>query len=305
MRDETTIHPLSQQLKKEHPFNSIHLKSIEAEIRIAQKQKTEIEASARREMFLPGLNEFMRAMPNHLARSSIIAPVAAGRKKIHKGTVMISRGDAIIKFWGEQLDEAQGDVWMQAMFEAIKYPLGEPIIIKRAKFLRTIGRQTGKEQYLWLHRSMQALAFAMLVIEVHTKDGKSKLEIGKTHALHMIESFYYCDESQSYALRIDPRWRDMFGNKEYALIDWEKRLKLGQGQNMAKALQRLVSTSDERVQRFSLEWLKDKLTYTGRMRDFMDALQKAMLELERVEVIAGGRIELSTKGKLQTVWTRL
>lgn len=302
MIDETTSHSL---LLKQKPFNSIHLRTIEAERRIAKKQKTEIEATAQKELFLPGLSEFMRAMPNHLARSSVIAPVAAGRKKIHKGTVMISRGDAMLKFWGEQIDEAQGDVWMQAMFEAIRYPLGEPIIIKRARFLRAIGRKTGKEQYLWLHRSMQALSFAMLVIEVVHKDGKPKLEIGKTHALHMIEGFYYCDESQAYTLRIDPRWRDMFGNKEYALIDWEKRLKIGQGQNMAKALQRLVATSDERVQRFSLDWLKDKLTYSGRMRDFMDALEKAMLELERVEIIAGGRIELSTKGKLQTVWTRL
>lgn len=257
------------------------------------------------QMFLPGMDEFMRAMPNHLARSSLFAPVARGRKKIHKDTVLVSRGDALIKFWGEQLDEAQADVWMQAMHEAIKVPLGEPVIIERAAFLRSIGRSTGNEQYKWLHRTMESLAFAMLVIEVQTKDGTPKLAIGKTRAIHMIEGFDYDDEAEAYTLRVDPRWRAMYGNREFALIDWEKRLKFGQRQDMAKALQRLVATSSDLVQRNALDWLKTKLEYAGRLRDFKDALEKAMRELERLKIIGGGRIELSTKGKEQAVWTKL
>lgn len=286
--------------QKQDPFNSINQRCIEAKKRIAQK--SEVEATTSRTIFLPGMHDFMRAMPNHIARSSIYAPVAAGKKKMHQGTIMISRGDAVIKFWGEQLDEAQADVWMQAMHEAVKYPLGEPVRIERASFLRTIGRQTGNFEYKWLHRTMHALAFAMLVIEV-TKDGKSKLAIGKTRALHMIDSFDYDDDAKTYILRIDPRWCDMYGNREFALIDWEKRLKFGQGQNMAKALQRLVATTNDPVHRYELGWLKDKLGYTGRMRDFMIALKKAILELERLEIIAGGHIGTSTKGKRQVVWT--
>lgn len=276
------------------------------------KQKTaEVAMTAERkaaetlvQMFLPGMDEFMRAMPNHIARSSLFAPVARGRKKIHKDTVLVSRGDAVIKFWGEQLDEAQADVWMQAMYEAIKVPLGEPVIIERAAFLRSIGRSTGNEQYKWLHRTMESLAFAMLVIEV-TKDGTPKLAIGKTRAIHMIEGFDYDDEAQAYTLRVDPRWRAMYGNREFALIDWEKRLKFGPRQDMAKALQRLVATSADPVQRNGLDWLKDKLEYAGRLRDFKDALEKAMRELERLEIIGGGRIEISSKGKEQAVWTKL
>lgn len=257
------------------------------------------------QMFLPGLEEFMRAMPNHIARSSLFAPVAAGRKKMHKDTVLVSRADAVIKFWGEQLDEAQADVWMQAMHEASKQALGEPVIIQRAAFLKAIGRTGTGPNYQWLHRTMQALAFAMLVIEVQTKDGKQKLAIGKSRALHMIEGFDYDDEAEAYTLRIDPRWRSMYGNREFALIDWDKRLQFGQHQNMAKALQRLVATSDETVQRYALDWLKHKLEYNSPMRKFREALESAMRELERLEIIAGGRIEASSKGKAQAVWTKL
>lgn len=256
------------------------------------------------QMFLPGLEDFMRAMPNHLARSSLFAPVALGRKKIHKGAVLVSRADAVIKFWGEQLDEAQADVWMQAMHEAGKHLLGEQVTVNRAKFLRKIGRHTGKNDYQWLHRTMVALTFAMLVIEVQ-KGGKPKLAIGKTRALHLIDGWEYDDQAENYTLRIDPRWHGMFANREFALVDWDKRLQIRRGQDMAKALQRLVATSADMVQRYPLHWLKGKLEYTGRDRDFEEALMRAMCELERLEIIAGGRIGAGSKGQPLAVWTKL
>ncbi|PAJ87805.1 plasmid replication initiator TrfA [Burkholderia ubonensis] len=283
------------------PFPRVVARAAEAQSRLEARRET-IEPQ---QLFLPGLDEFMRAMPNHIARSSLFAPVARGRKRIHKDTVLVSRADAVIKFWGEQLDEAQADVWMQAMHEASRRPLGEPVIITRSEFLRSIGRQTGNYEYKWLNRTMQTLTFAMLVIEVRTKEGKPKLSVGKNRALHMIEGFDFDDEAEAYTLRVDPRWRVIFDNREFALIDWEKRLRFGARQDMAKALQRLAATSDESVQRYALDWLKAKLEYTGRMRDFVDALQRAMRELERLEIIAGGRIETSTKGKVQAVWIKL
>lgn len=259
-------------------------------------------AESPQQMFLPGMEEFMRAMPNHIARSSLFAPVAPGRKKLHDGTVLVSRMDAIIRFKGKQLDEAQADVWMQAMHEATKQPLGEPVIINRAAFLKAIGRNTSGENYKWLHRTMEDLAFAMLVIEI-TKDGKSKLAIGKTRALHMIEGFDYDDEAETYTLRIDPRWRGMYGNREFALIDWDKRLQFGQHQNMAKALQRLLAASSDRQQFFALDWLKGKLEYGSPIRKFREALEAACKELERLEIVTRWKIGDSTKGKEQlTVW---
>jgi hypothetical protein len=190
------------------------------------------------------------------------------------------------------------------MYEASKQPLGDAFIIHRAAFLRSIGRTDTGPNYKWLHRAMEDLSFAMLVMEV-TKDGKPKLEVGKTRALHMISGFDYDDESEVYTLRVDPRWRAIYGNREFALIDWDKRMQFGQHQNMAKALQRLIAASSDTVQRYALDYLKAKMEYSGRMRDFMDAMNKAMRELERLEIIAGGRIEASTKGKDQAVWTKL
>lgn len=293
--------------RKRTPFEILAERTArsKAAIQAAQDATEEATMETQKKIFLPGLDELMRAMPNHIARSSLFAPVAPGRKKIHKDTVLVSRGDAVIKFWGEQLDEAQADVWLQAMYEAARYPLGEPIVIQRAAFLRAIGRTDTGPNYKWLHRAMEALTFAMLVMEVQTKDGKPRLAIGKTRALHMIEGFDYDNSTEAYTLRIDPRWRGMYGNREFALIDWKKRMQFGQHQNMAKALQRLVATSSDSVQRYALDWLKSKMEYSSPIRKFKEALGSAMAELERLEIIAGGRIEDSTKGKAQAIWTKL
>jgi hypothetical protein len=57
------------------------------------------------------------------------------------------------------------------------------------------------------------------------------------------------------------------------------------------------------VQRYALDWLKSKLEYSGRMRDFRDALMRACAELERLEIIARARIEQSTRARAQlAVW---
>jgi hypothetical protein len=93
----------------------------------------------------------------------------------------------------------------------------------------------------------------------------------------------------------------MFGNQEYALLDWDKRMQIGRGLDMAKTLQRLVATSSDPVQRYALEVLKAQMGYTGRMRDFRDALSRAMRELVRLAIIAEGDIVDSRKGLPQLV----
>ena len=279
---------------KRDPLEWVKQKAAEVAAKAEQKA-----AETPRQLFLPGMDEFMRAMPNHIARSSLFAPVARGRRKMHDGTILQSRGDAEIRFSGKQLDEAQADVWMQAMREAQRQPLGTPVVINRTDFLRAIGRTKGGENYKWLHRTMQDLALAMLVIEVTKDDGKPKLSIGKTRALHLIAGFDYDEESEEYTLTIDPRWHAMYGNREFALIDWEKRLEFGRNQDMAKTLQRLLATSADPVQRYALDWLKAKMEYASPMRKFREALASACAELKRLEIITAHKIEDSTRGKPQ------
>jgi hypothetical protein len=242
-------------------------------------------------------------MPNHINRSSLFAPIARGRRKFHRQKPMVTRSDCVLEYTGEQLDEADADLVMALIFFAKQSPLGVPVPLNRAELLRKLGRGTGKQQYEWLHRRIKALTEATLFLEARKPDGSIRYSIGKTVSFRIVSSFVYDDKTESYIYTLDPRWVQMFGNREYALIDWDKRLQIGRGQDMAKALQRLFATSSDPIQRYALDWLKDKLEYSGRMRDFRESLLRACAELERLDIIARARIEQSTRGKAQlAVW---
>lgn len=266
----------------------------------AAKERAHVKQKA--PLQLPLWADLERAIPNHLARSSLFAPIARGKRKLHDKTKLASRGDVQMFVSGKQLDEADCDVFMQSIHEARRVPLGDPVFINRAEFLRAIGRNTGKRDYQWLHESFERLSFAMLSIDT------KRYAIGtttKSRVMHLIDGFDHDPDRDAYTLRIDPRMLALYSNNEFALVDWDKRRKIEHQADMAKWLQRLIATSKDRVQRYALDDLKERMQYASPMRLFRPALMRAMLELDRLEILAAPRIELSTRKKLQAVWTRL
>ena len=179
------------------------------------------------------------------------------------------------------------------------FPVGTSVPLNRAELLRKIKRSTGKHDYEWLHRRIKALTEATLFLEAKKPDGSTRYSIGKTVSFRIIAAFSYDDEAEAYSYSLDPRWVQMFGNREYSLIDWDKRMQIGRGQDMAKTLQRLLATSADPVQRYALDWLKAKMEYASPMRKFREALAAACAELKRLEIITAHKIEDSTKGKPQ------
>ena len=262
--------------------------------REAAEQKA---AETPRQLFLPGFD--IGAFPNHLNRSSFIAPIARGRRKRHQQTEMVTRRDCVLEYTGEQLDEADGDLIMALIAFAQPYPLGTPVPLNRAELLRKLKRGTGKSQYDWLYKSMKRLREGVLFLEARKPDGSTRYSVGKMQSFNVLKDLDYDGESEAYTFTLDPRWVVMFGNREYSLIDWDKRMQIGRGQDMAKTLQRLLATSADPVQRYALDWLKGKMEYASPMRKFREALAVACTELERLEIIAAHKIEDSTKGKPQ------
>lgn len=268
--------------------------------RIARNQAAAERKAAEtpKQMFLPGFD--IGAFPNHLNRSSFIAPIARGQRKFHRQAEMVTRRDCVLEYTGEQLDEADGDLIMALIAFAQPFPLGIPVPLNRKELLRKIKRGSiGTTQYDWLHRGMKRLREGTLFLEARKPDGSTRYTIGKMESFNILKGLNYAGDSETYTYVLDPRWMLMFGNREYSLIDWDKRMKIGRGQDMAKTLQRLLATSSDPVQRYALDWLKPKMEYSGRARDFADSLGRAVRELERLDIIAKGRIEDSTKGKPQ------
>lgn len=215
---------------------------------------------------------------------------------------MVSRSDCVLEYTGEQLDEADGDLIMALIFFAQPQPLGTAVPLHRKELLRKIKPGgIGSTQYEWLHKSMKRLREGTLFLEAKKPDGSTRYHIGKMQSFNILKGLDYDDVNESYTFTLDPRWVVMFGNKEYALLDWDKRMQIGRGLDMAKTVQRLIATSANTVQRYALDHLKGQMEYSGRMRDFRDSIMRAVHELERLEIISKGAIEDSTKGKPQLV----
>lgn len=279
------------------------LERLKQRVKDAEARKEQQVARSPVQLFLPGMDELMRAMPNQVARSSLFAPVAKGQRKHHDETSLVTRSDAVIRYTGEQLDEADADIALQLIFEARARPLGTPVTVNRAALLRAMGRHTSASQYQWLMKRMKAFTKATLFVETKRRDGSVKYCVGHVEAFHIVQNFAYDGVVGAYTFTLDPRWATLFGNREYALLDWEKRKQIERGQDMAKSLQRLVATSCDPIQRYPLEGLKAKMQYMGRMRDFRNAVTRAAHELERLDIIASSKVEVGTKGREQlSMW---
>ncbi len=251
-----------------------------------------------KQLFLPGFD--IGAFPNHLNRSSFIAPIARGRRKFHRQAEMVTRKDCVLEYTGEQLDEADGDLIMALIAFAQPYALGTAVPLNRKELLRKIKTGTiGSTQYDWLYRSMKRLREGTLFLEARKPDGSTRYTVGKLESFNVLKDLKYDGESETYTYILDPRWVVLFGNKEYSLIDWDKRMQIARGLDMAKTLQRLLATSSDPVQRYGLDGLKVQMEYASPMRKFRDALASACTELERLEIVSAWRIEDSTRGKPQ------
>ncbi|GAB1386957.1 plasmid replication initiator TrfA [Melaminivora sp.] len=273
-------------------------KAAEAAIQVEKKQ-----AETPQQLFLPGFD--IGAFPNRLNRSSLIAPIAHRRRKFHQQTVMVTRGNCVLEYTGEQLDEADGDLIMALIAFAQPFLLGTPVQLNRKQLLRAIkSGKIGSSQYDWLHRSMKRLREATLFLEVRKKDGSLHYAVGKMVSFNIVGDVSFNGDSETYTYTLDPRWVLMFSNREYSLINWEKRMRIRRGLDMAKTLQRLLATSADSVQRYALDDLKSQMEYASPMRKFQDSLCSACKELERLEIVSTWRLEESTKGKPQLVMWR-
>lgn len=249
--------------------------------------------------FLPGFD--IGAMPNHINRSGLIAPIGKGPRTFHHQTKMVTRSDCVLEYTGEQLDEADGEIIMALIFMARHTPMGERVKLNRAALLQAIGRGTGSKQYEWLHRRLKAMAEATLFLEAKRKDGATRYRIGKMVVFRILQSLLYDDENERYSYTMDPRWVVLFGNREYSLLDWDKKMEIKRGMDMAKTLQRLVATSSDRVQRYPLEQLKAQMHYSSPMRKFREAISASTQELIRLNVLANVQIEINTRSDEQLV----
>ena len=163
---------------------------------------------------LPLWPEAKRGAPNAVLRGALFAAVHKDRRYMDRELLASQRG-ITIRFTGKQLDQADLDVWEQALHLVRTQALGTRCRFTEKGFLKTLGRQSGKSGRDWLRSAFARLAGA--VVEL-TQDGR-------TYGGTLLE-FYRDEDTGRTVLEINPKLAPFFGPTRWTQIDWEQRQRL-------------------------------------------------------------------------------
>lgn len=270
--------------------------------RAREKSASTVRKSDQAEFYKISTGGDKRALPNHLARSNLIALPSIGQQVRVDGERLVSNQNVDLRYWGKRLSEKDGDLWMQLMHVARRSTNRQQVKLHAATLLKSLKETEGGKQYGWLYGALDALADAKFTIQIAGSNGHVT-DVTAAGALHMIDCLQICRGTISF--EIDPRWARLYANNQYVLIDWPTRLSFGAKQTLAKSLLTYICTSKEPEQRRSVEWLRARFRYSSPMDKFKRSLGNALSLLEKAGVARNLRFQRNSDGVEMAIWDRL
>ena len=211
-------------------------------------------------------------MNNHLARTSLFAPIRRGKRKMYDNAVLSSQNGAEIVYHGIQLDMADQDVLLHALRLAAGHKPEEPIIISRVEFLNSIGMEKSGQNYKWLKRSFERLYNASVKIETEKYSTYYRL-LGDLSIDNITGEYYFSIPKKTMAFFID---------NAFGYVNMQRRLALEQRIDLAKWIQTFATSNSKEPYSIGLARLRELCGYESPLRKFREALHEALKELVRV-----------------------
>ena len=223
---------------------------------------------------LPLWPEAKRGAPNAVLRGALFAAVHKDRRYMDRELLAAQRG-ITIRFTGKQLDQADLDVWEQALHLVRRQALGTRCRFTEKGFLKALGRQSGKSGRDWLRSAFARLAGA--VVEL-TQDGR-------TYGGTLLE-FYRDEDTGRTVLEINPKLAPFFGPTRWTQIDWEQRQRL-RAKPLALWLHGFYASHAE-PHALTVEYLHNLSgSQTKQLWKFKQNLAQALRDLEAAGAIRG------------------
>lgn len=221
-----TTKPISLDLQRWDPAERIKAIADKAMARLGESQHEEPAAVPEAQVIpFPSVwPDVDRAVPSCLLRSALFGVVQRGRRR-HLDAVEIAAWKGVtIRYKGDQLDQADQDVWMQAVHLCRHVGLGERLHISAYRFLKSIGRATGNLNHQWLNKSLTRMIACAV-----------KIQVGHhSYAGNLVQEFWLDKKTGQYVLSLNPRLAALFADG-YTQIEWEHRQALG-NKDLAKWL---------------------------------------------------------------------
>lgn len=242
---------------------------------IERMQRVAEQREAAKIYQLPFWPDPTRGVPNEIIRSALFAAIQAqGRDYLDNAEVACQDGYSIM-FTGQRLDQSHLDVFEGVMHIARGTHEGNRITFSAHRLLRLIGRNTGKSDHDWLHRTLKQLT----ATAVEIKDTRSnRLFWGSLLPRGAADT-----ESAKYVVEINRDLARLF-DRGFTQVDWEQR-RLLRRKPLAQWLH-LYYSSHAKPHAVSVTWLRDKSgSKTASLRAFRQNLRAALGEITAVGVI--------------------
>jgi len=214
----------------------------------------------------------MRSVPNSMLRSALFAVVKRGPRRFIKNEVISSQNGIQIKYYGEQLDQADLTVFAQIL-NLSKHSVGENEIIfntvdiSAPEFLRSLGMDTGGGGVKWLITTLTRLQGAVIEIS-HGK---------RAFSGQMLHNIRRDDKTKKYKIEINQELANLFSENGFTRLQMDQRTQL-RGNPLELWLHAFYSShSDTDKFNYSVETIRNLCgSSTSDLAGFKRNLLKAM-----------------------------
>ena len=223
---------------------------------------------------LPLWPEPKRGAPNAVLRGALFAAIHKDRQYMHRQELIAAQGGVTIRYTGEQLDQADLDVWEQTLHLARTQALGTECYFTARGFLKALGRSTGKRDHEWLKSVFSRLSATDVQIS----------HKGRTYFGSLIEGGVRDEATSRYVVEINPKLAKFYGRSQWTQIDWEQRQRL-RAKPLALWLHGFYA-SHAAPYPLTVEYLhKLSGSRTKQLKHFKQNLSRALRDLEAVGAI--------------------
>lgn len=224
-----------------------------------------------KEIQLPLWPEPTRGTPNSFLRSALFAGIQAPRRKYLEDEKLGSQSNYLIRYTGQQLIQADLDVWEQIIHLKKEQNDKDYIVFKGHPFLKQLGRSTGGNDRKWLRKTISRLIATAIRIEhkQYWYEGSLLIDAGGD------------EERDLFAVGINPKLLNLYTENDFTAIEWAHRKRL-KSKALALWLHGYFSSHKEPypVKIETIKTLSGSQTKT--LKHFKSALKRAVEELENV-----------------------
>ena len=254
---------------------------------------------------LPGWNDGNTPTSNIVSNSGLFGVQTSqnsGEKRPYLRNAEIAcRANVYIRYKGEKLYQFDWDVWHHLICIS-RNGLGLQHSVDCRDLLRRMGLAGSGQNITALKQTILRLRAGLIYVEYNSKSGKNTFQIGSVsikdfqRGLNLISDHIWVNGHIGFVL--DYRIGRLFGNREYGLVDWEKRKKLKRN-DLAKWLQNYYSSQSSNQQFDRVDRLKLLTGLTSSIKDFTRLLENALNLLLQHEVIRAYWISKPKRGCLE------